>query len=319
MDSSGWIATSCALCGGSQSEPLHQIVDRSAPGGRAAIVRCPECGLRRLDPRPSDEAVGGYYGRDYNSFAGRTRGPLKQLVWDQLRDLSSRPATRGEGLRLVAPLARRLAARIFDIDVPLDGRRRTVLDVGSGYGDLLIYLASRGCRVQGVDADPRAAETAREYGIPVLLEDPARLPLPARSVDATILCHSLEHLPHPERVLEEVARLSRPGGELHIAVPNGASAGLALEGSEWGHVSFPLHFWYFDDRSLSRLLVRSGFEPVATSYRMTWGFQWGTWRRERRRAGLATAARTALMLTWSVTRDPRKRDVLRVVARRRER
>ena len=168
-----------------------------------------------------------------------------------------------------------------------------------------------------MESDPRAVEKAAEYGIPVAREDPSAISLPSESVSATIFSHSLEHLPHPREVLRETARVSRPDAELHIAVPNGRAAGIDLEGVSWGHLSYPLHFWYFDRDNLVRLITESGFEIVDVSYRMTWGFHRPLWRRALAQRGFSAAATQASALLKEVLRRPERRDVLRVVARRR--
>ena len=47
-----------------------------------------------------------------------------------------------------------------------DGER-TVLDVGCGTGIVATLLTARGCRVTGVEVDPRMAEVARRKGLDV--------------------------------------------------------------------------------------------------------------------------------------------------------
>jgi SAM-dependent methyltransferase len=258
-----------------------------------------------------------YYGDEYNAFVGRSRGPVKQHVWDLLRDLSSGRVGLTRHSEAMRRAAYALTSRVVDINLaPAPGSSPTILDVGCGYGDLLIYFKSRGCRVRGVEADRRAAEKATEYGIDVAVEDPAGIDLPSGSVDATILCHSLEHLPDPRAALTEIARVSRPGAELHIAVPNGESVGLERQGAGWGHLSYPLHFWYFDPDNLLGLLRDTGFNPQAVSYRMTWGFHRLTWRRAAEVRGWGPVARDAGVTAAQVVRSPSRRDVLRVTARR---
>jgi SAM-dependent methyltransferase len=312
-----WVHTKCARCCGSGGNAILSIEDDDAPRGQAAVVRCARCDLRRLDPRPSAEYTASHYKDDYNSFVGRTRSSAKQWIWDLLRDLSAGYKWPTRVSRRLRRAAQRFTSRIVDINLALPADKEPlVLDVGCGYGDLLIYFKSRGCRVRGVEADRRAATKAAEYGIGVAIEDPSKISLPARCVDAAILCHSLEHLPDPSAVLKEIARVSRPGAELQIAVPNGDSAGLEVQTLKWGHLSYPLHFWYFDARNLQALLLEAGFEPEVVSYRMTWGFQWLTWRQEAARRGWRSVAGQIATLVTEVVRRPSRRDVLRVTARR---
>jgi SAM-dependent methyltransferase len=313
-----WTHTECASCGSLEATPVLEIEDAGAPGGRGFVVECATCQLRRLDPRPRTSAVAAYYSDRYNAFVGRTRGPLKQKLWDLIRDLSGGHSSLTRRVPTLRRLAHRTASRVLDINLRMSPHEAPlVLDVGCGYGDILIYLKSRGYRVRGVDADPRAVEKAAEYGIPVAREDPSAVSLPSKSVSATIFCHSLEHLPHPTEALREVARVSCPGAELHIAVPNGRAAGLDLEGVSWGHLSYPLHFWYFDGDTLGRLVTDSGFDVTQVSYRMTWGFHWAVWRQVAKHDGLRAAGAYVQALMSEVIRHRERGDVLRLMARRR--
>ena len=70
-------------------------------------------------------------------------------------------------------------------------------------------------------------ERLRQEGVrqPVdtLLMDGPKLPLPDNSVDAFTLFQVLEHTPEPERLLDEVARVLKPGGSAVITVRNKCS------------------------------------------------------------------------------------------------
>ena len=310
-----WLEQSCPVCRRSEARGVVTIDDQHAPGDGSHVVRCLGCGLRRLDRRPSDSALAGYYLDSYNSFVGRTRGPLKQRVWNLLRDFSGGHNVATARVPTLRRLAYRATSRLVDVNLDLSSREEAeILDVGCGYGDLLLYFSSRGYGVRGVEGDSRAVERAAELGLRVELEDPAALSLPSDSIDVTIFCHSLEHLPGPLEALEEAARVSKPNAEIHIAVPNGDAAGLQVEGADWGHLSFPLHFWYFDARSLVSLLTEAGLRVQTVSYRMTWGFHVQLWRKQATQEGPSAALMAALSILRRVAASPNRKDVLRVVA-----
>jgi 2-polyprenyl-3-methyl-5-hydroxy-6-metoxy-1,4-benzoquinol methylase len=161
------------------------------------------------------------------------------------------------------PFFRAAANRIFDINVPLDrDPLPRILDVGCGFGDLLLYWKSRGADTLGVDFDPRAVNQAARLGLRVLLGNLADLNLPAASFDIVVFNHSLEHIASPSAMLELASRLLRPGGEIHITVPNGASAGLEIEKAAWAALCFPVHFWFFDVTTITRAIKSTGFHKV---------------------------------------------------------
>jgi SAM-dependent methyltransferase len=317
-DDDTWVDAQCGLCGETAGRTVLEIPHPDAPGGRTQVLECAGCGLRRLTPRPGPAALGSYYEDDHNAFVGRVRSPAKQAVWDLLRDAWAKPP--GNRRAKLRPLLAPVADWAFDINVPLDRAEGIrVVDMGSGFGDLLIYLKSRGSDVQGVDFDPRAVEKAAEYGVPVHLGDLASAQLPSESVDVGIMGHSLEHVPDPAAEIREFARILRPGGRLHIAVPNGHALGLELDGTNWMHLSFPLHFWFFDAATLTQLLEQNGFtlaRPPATVDRLHYV---GRWLHDLRAEGALDATRAfARHLRRSLGTKGRG-DVLRAVAIRERR
>jgi 2-polyprenyl-3-methyl-5-hydroxy-6-metoxy-1,4-benzoquinol methylase len=268
---SGWIFPGCDLCGGIEGDDLLALKHRDAPAGVAFIRRCQECGLKRLWPRPGDEIIHRYYPSDYGAYIGRRRPRVKQALWDLLRDRASGAPGRGRTLKPLRPLFRLIGEWAFDTNVPLDqDPLPRILDVGCGFGDLLLYWKSRGADTMGVDFDHRAVEVANRSGLRVLEGGLEEQNFPQQSFDVIVFNHSLEHLPHPSVSLLEAKRLLRPGGTIHITVPNGASAGLAVENSSWEGLRFPVHFWFFDVETLSKILAGAGFNPVKVRSRNMW-------------------------------------------------
>jgi SAM-dependent methyltransferase len=280
------------------------------------VVQC-ACGLRRLDPRPAQATVARYYAaeRGFNAYAGRRRGLVKQVTWDVLRDGMSAPAGHSRAGRLARPLTAPLARWLFDVNVRLDGRRGLrVLEVGSGFGDLLIYLRSRGCEVTGTDLSPAAAAKAREYGVDVRIGTLRSLALPAAQFDVVIMNHSLEHVPDPNEELAEAARLLAPAGRLHLAVPNGDAVRLRLDETAWVHLSAPLHFWFFDARALIALLARHGLRPATPARTTTRHHALCSWAQARRALGLGRATTALVRFVAASLGTPAGGDVLRLEA-----
>ena len=154
-----WVEAGCAQCGETGTRTLLVVPHPDAPQGLSSVVACTGCGLRRLQPRPGPSSIGSYYQQagGYNAYIGRKRGRRAQWLWDFLRDGPASPRGLTGPRRWLRPLTRPLARWLFDINVELDGRSDVrVLEVGSGFGDILIYLRSRGCRVLGTDLSDAA-------------------------------------------------------------------------------------------------------------------------------------------------------------------
>lgn len=101
-----------------------------------------------------------------------------------------------------------------------------VLDLGCGQGLQTLLLAGRCANVVGIDVSPTAIEKAKQRTrfSPVS----ARLQyhcspletagLPANHFDHVFSFCVLEHIPNLDVVLAELARIVKPGGELHFTV-----------------------------------------------------------------------------------------------------
>jgi SAM-dependent methyltransferase len=106
---------------------------------------------------------------------------------------------------------------------PLE-RDARVLDVGCGTGEICWRLADLFpfASVVGVDLEEdhltRARLKCAPFGRRVTFEkgDALALPCPDASFDLTVCRHVLQAVPDAPRVVAELARVTRPGGRLHV-------------------------------------------------------------------------------------------------------
>ncbi|HEU0120369.1 MAG TPA: metalloregulator ArsR/SmtB family transcription factor [Bryobacteraceae bacterium] len=98
-----------------------------------------------------------------------------------------------------------------------------IADIGSGEGTLSLLLAQRAEHVIGIDNSEKmveyAAGAARRSGmrnVEFRLGDIEELPLPDASVDLALFSQSLHHALHPQKAVQEGARILRPGGRIVI-------------------------------------------------------------------------------------------------------
>jgi len=110
-----------------------------------------------------------------------------------------------------------LAARLAEL-LPLRGDERA-LDVGAGTGALAFALAQRAGSVVALELDAEAAAEARVAApgnCEVIVGDGERLPFDDGSFDVGATLRMLHHTPHPELVVAELARVTRPGGTVLV-------------------------------------------------------------------------------------------------------
>lgn len=172
-----------------------------------------------------------------------------------------------------APIYDRVFGLVFE-----DGRRRAValanarsgrlLEVGVGTGLTLPQYAAH-LTVTGIDLSPDMLAVARqraEAGTAATVDglhemDAADLGFPDASFDTTVVMYTITVVPDPARVMAEIERVTRPGGEV-IVVSHFASAvpwRRAVENvvARWGH-----RLGWRADVPMDVILGRPGLELV---------------------------------------------------------
>jgi len=104
---------------------------------------------------------------------------------------------------------------------------KTVLDVGCGAGGKSLYYVTLGAtKVVGIDIVPYYKEQSDELvsklgidGFEFRCEDAASLSFPDDTFDTVIMNDAMEHVAEPEKVLEELKRVLKPGGRIFVNFP----------------------------------------------------------------------------------------------------
>lgn len=139
-----------------------------------------------------------------------------------------------------------------------------VLDLGCGDGRLTAELRAERLTVADVSGVVLARAARRLPGAAIVeLEPDAPLPLPDTSFDLVLCTETIEHVRDVQRLVSEIRRVLRPGGELALTTPahGRATAAYALVAG-WERVADPLspHLRLFTRRSLRRLIEDGGFD-----------------------------------------------------------
>jgi 2-polyprenyl-3-methyl-5-hydroxy-6-metoxy-1,4-benzoquinol methylase len=156
------------------------------------IAQCRSCGYVFDNPRPTLQALIGFYSK-----------PGKYDSWLEELDLRER-------------LWRRRLRKIRPTKKP-----GSLLDVGTGIGQFLSIARSDYSEVHGTEVSTAAVEIARQkYGLDLFHGTIDDLASQGKTFDNITLFHVLEHVPDPKAMLKICHSLLTPGGCLVIAVPN---------------------------------------------------------------------------------------------------
>lgn len=133
-----------------------------------------------------------------------------------------------------------------------------VLDVACGDGVLAELIADQARSVTGVDISATLIAAARRRlhdrtTVRFLEGDMHALPLDAASFDHVFLMHALAYTRTPQKVIDEAARLLRPGGRLVVAALNAHRHKAALQA--YDHVNLGIA-----PAALRKLLENAGLQ-----------------------------------------------------------
>jgi 2-polyprenyl-3-methyl-5-hydroxy-6-metoxy-1,4-benzoquinol methylase len=202
---------------------------------------CRSCSFVFVNPRPHPELLASFY--TGNAYACHSTN---------MSDAALRQADQQLGL--------------IERHGPFSTERR-LLDFGCGGGHLLLRARERGWDAVGFDTGPRALETCRKLGLPVV--DSVAV-LPRGKFDAILLSHVFEHLEDHRGMLNLFRELLGPQGKVLIEVPNARSlrASLSLPwlsqhcGFDERYRAFPIHLSYFSAATLRAMLERQSFRVL---------------------------------------------------------
>ena len=137
-----------------------------------------------------------------------------------------------------------------------------LLDIGCGAGNLLQAARKNGWNAQGLDVSAGAVQHVRSLGYEVFEGELQDAAFPAQHFDVVTAAELLEHLIDPRPLLQEVARILRPGGLFWTTTPHARGLSGRMLGLKWRCVWPPEHLQLFSIRGLTKLLRDAGFRQL---------------------------------------------------------
>ena len=214
------------------------------------LFQCRNCGHIQVWPLPSQQVLSRLYSPKQEYFTAK--------------DINLATTSNAEAKRMLTQCSKMLKK---------PGR---ALEIGSNNGELLYHLCGLGWKVFGIEVNRFGVEIAMRHGIQTfhgVLED-ARLD--EECFDLVIVNDVIEHLTMPNRTINIISKLLRPGGIVIVSTPN-ANCGFSQASQwlarftigliPWSQSEPPYHLHYFSSRTIAILLKRFGLKPFSFEYR----------------------------------------------------
>lgn len=229
----------CNLCGSTDVRTIRES------RGEGRIVRCPRCGLAYVSPRLAHDPRAQYEGDEYHEKARLATGRPGYTSYS-----SDRP--------VLYPYFGRRAEEIARIK---PGAR--ILEVGAASGYFLEQARRHGLRPEGIEPSKACQRIIRDdLGIPVVAGSLEEAAIEPSTYDAVALFQTIEHFDDPRGGLEKMVRWLKPGGLVMITTPNRVGWFARLAGKRWFEYKPREHLYYFDARTITRMLEAVGFERI---------------------------------------------------------
>jgi SAM-dependent methyltransferase len=232
-------------------------------------MRCPECHLVWLNPRPCPTDVGRLYEDYYTHNAANDLGlsRLHCLVRDSIitarlgyedQAAGALQLMLGRVLSRIAPLRELAELSVMALRKVPQGR---LLEIGCGNGFFLAKMRDLGWDVVGVEPDAQAARIGRNRpGITVLEGSLDDTDFPDDEFDAIAMHHVIEHVWDPIHTLRQCRRVLKPKGTLAIVTPNVESWGHRMFGGDWFSLEPPRHLYLFSASTLRLCAEQAGLD-----------------------------------------------------------
>ncbi len=156
------------------------------------IVQCSDCGLRYINPQPTDAELSEFYA-DFDSHS-TWRGDTEERFDRAVRDIVLHFCAGG-----------------------------SVLDIGSSRGNFLIAMRKAGFSTYGVEPSVKNSEFARSVNQVETFTGTVEEFLttsPYGKFNVVTMLNVFEHVKEPKAVLQDLARLLTPSGVIVLIVPD---------------------------------------------------------------------------------------------------
>lgn len=247
------VETSCNNCGSTDADLVTTGIEHEYTNTTDDIfnvVRCRDCGLVYLNPRPDVCELSTIYPPNYYAYSleeGYDEDQRQNLYY-KFRYQQILKGLEGCLTFVAAP----------------DPVR--ILDIGCADGHILNWfkkVRTRQVETYGVDMNEKAVEKANAAGHKAYAGRFEDIELPENYFDFVWASHVIEHVPDPKAFAEKVRRILKPGGIFWFWTPNIESLDAKIfKNKHWGAYHFPRHWVFYDPKSVKELARLTNFELV---------------------------------------------------------
>lgn len=210
------------------------------------LVRCDECGIVVAKEIPTFAELKKLYqeeyffGMEYSDYKA-DRKALEANFKDRIKFLK----------KYISPEAR-------------------VVEVGCAYGYFLNLLKDDVKWHKGFDVSEEGVNYAKkELNVNAEASDFLDTDIKNGSIDLICMWDVMEHFGEPHKHVAKAAKLLKKGGALSLTTGDIDARVAKLRGAKWRMIHPPTHIYYFNVKSIKKLLKKNGLKVVDVRYKGT--------------------------------------------------
>lgn len=239
-----WESCVCNICGRRNLESFLSDVSYWEFDIKFLVVRCKNCNLVFLNPRPAKRDIHYFYKSE--SYWGK-----------DIKEVENEDDSSKEREAIYGPIYK----------IALKRKSGKILDIGAGIGLFLTKFKEKGWETEGVEYSRDAVNYASKHNKIMLKSgDFLDFDYEKQYFDLVTLNNSLEHLYNPLETLRKVNKVLKMDGALIITVPNIDSLGFKLFGKSWYPLQPPIHLYHFSPNTLEKILNNAGFRVIKVDH-----------------------------------------------------
>lgn len=244
------VDSQCAVCSGSRLRAVFRFEEAGTH-----VMKCGDCDFEFVQP-----------------FVVEAGAQESSIATDD-----SYVEAMKTGYAAAAERTRQLALRRLELYGVLRraGSMPRIAEIGSGAGWMVQAFRQQGADCIGIELDPALIEAAGERGVELIQGDICGLETDwLGRFDVVCASQVLEHIREPYEAISRMTKLLRPGGLLHVDVPNGDSWGSRLRRlrpseERWGVITLPPHQMGYRRKTLTKMFERARLSMIGVFERPT--------------------------------------------------
>ena len=234
----------CPWCNSENNHKFLELKDYFLTQEDFEILECNDCKLLFTSPCPTPDKIGDYYkSEDYLSH-NEEKKSLFAKIYNKVKKINIKNK--------------------FNLAVSNQPSAISLLDIGCGVGDFLLYAKEKGCNITGIEPSENARKIAEKKLECKILSPEELQNIPDNSFNIITMWHVLEHVADLKTEIYHLQRILKKDGKLILALPNYKSYDAEYYKDKWAAYDVPRHLSHFSQRSIKNIFKETKLQLIDT-------------------------------------------------------